>query len=100
MLRTYSDDKEAKKLLLSKKQYHIAEGVLYYVEADKLYVMFHWWVIVNICLKRHFSAHLQDAKVHGELSKHYWWPKLFLGGVRVVWYVSPVNLVDVCSLPR
>ena len=22
-----------------------------------------------------FGAHLRDAKVHGELSKHYWWPK-------------------------
>ena len=20
-----------------------------------------------------FSAHLRDAKIHGELSKHYWW---------------------------
>ena len=23
-----------------------------------------------------FGAHLRDAKVHGELSKHYWWPRM------------------------
>ena len=23
-----------------------------------------------------FGAHLREAKVHGELSKHYWWPKM------------------------
>ena len=23
-----------------------------------------------------FGAHLKDAKIHGELSKHYWWPKM------------------------
>lgn len=23
-----------------------------------------------------FGAHLREAKMHGELSKHYWWPKM------------------------
>ena len=23
-----------------------------------------------------FGAHLKDVKIHGELSKHYWWPKM------------------------
>ena len=23
-----------------------------------------------------YGAHLQEAKVHGQLSKHYWWPQI------------------------
>ena len=29
-----------------------------------------------------FGIHLRDAKVHGELSKHYWWPTIFPNSVR------------------
>ena len=72
----HSDDKKARELLLSRAQYHMEEGALYYIETDK-----------TLCLippagdRKHlfeeahrgkFGAHLRDAWVHGELSKHYW----------------------------
>ena len=75
-----NDDKNTRELLLSRAQYHMEEGVLYYVESDK-----------TLCLippagdRKHlfeeahsgkFGAHLRDAKVHGELSKHYRWPRM------------------------
>ena len=75
-----SDDKKARELLLSRAQYHMEEGVLYYVETDKTLRL-----IPPAGDRKHlfeeahsgkFGAHLRDAKVHGELSKHYWWPRM------------------------
>ena len=56
------------------------ESVLYYIETDKSVCL-----IPPECDHRElfeeghsgaFGAHLRDAKVHGELSKHYCWPKM------------------------
>ena len=75
-----SDDKKARKILFSPNQYHMIESVLYYIETDKSVRL-----IPPECDHRElfveahsgaFGAHLRDAKVHGELSKHYWWPKM------------------------
>ena len=74
------DDKKARELLLSRVQYHMKGGVLYYVEADKTLRL-----IPPTGYRKHpfeeahcgmFGAHLGGAKVHGQLSKHYWWPRM------------------------
>ena len=56
------------------------EGVLYYVEADKTLCLIpptgdckH---VFEEAYCGKFGAHLRDAKVHGQLSKHYWWPRM------------------------
>ena len=70
-----SDDKKARELLLSRAQYHMEEGVLYYIESDKTLHL-----IPPAGDRKHlfeeaysgkFVVHLRDAKVHGKLSKHY-----------------------------
>ena len=75
-----SDEKKAREILLSRNQYHMIESVLYYIETDKSVRL-----IPPECDRRElfeeahsgaFGAQLRDAKVHGELSKHYWWPKM------------------------
>ena len=54
------------------------EGIQYYIETDKTLRLI---PLECDCIKLFeevhngiFSAHLRDAKVHEELSKHYWWP--------------------------
>ena len=73
-------DKKARELLLSRAQYHMEGGVLYYVEADKLLCL-----IPPTGYRKHlfeeahcgkFGTDLGGAKVHGQLSKHYWWPRM------------------------
>ena len=61
-------------------QYQLMDGILYYVANDKTL-----WLIPPIIDRKQlfeeahcgpFGAHLREAKVHGELYKHYWWPKM------------------------
>ena len=72
------DDKRARELALTKSQYTIVDSVLYRVESDKtLRVIPPTSQRENIFLEVHggrLGAHLRDAKIHGELSRHYWWP--------------------------
>ena len=53
-----SDDKKARELLLSRAQYHMEEGVLYYLSLTKHCALFHQQVTINICLKRHTVENL------------------------------------------
>ena len=86
----------------SRSQYHMEGGVLY-VEADKALCL-----IPPTCDQKHlfeeahsgkFGAHLRDANVHGQLLRHYWWPRMrtdISGCVRVALCVQPINLVRQC----
>ena len=69
------DDKKAR-VLLSRAQYHMEGGVLYYVEADKtLRLIPPTGYCKHLFEEAHcgkFGAYLGGAKVHGQLSKHYW----------------------------
>ena len=75
-----SDVKKARELLLSTAQYHMEESVLYYVESDKTLRLIppagDRKYLFEEAHSGKFCAHLRDAKVHGELSKHYWWPRM------------------------
>ena len=56
-------------------QYHMEEAVLYYVETDKtLHLILPAGDCKHLFEEAHggkFGACLKDAKVHGELLKHY-----------------------------
>ena len=71
------DEKKPKELALTKTQYEIVDDVLYHVEADKtLRVIPPEKDREKLFHEAHdgaFGAHLRDAKVHSQLSKHYWW---------------------------
>ena len=74
------DDNKARELLLSRSQYCLMDGVLYYVVADKtLRLVPPISDREQLFEEAHsgpFGAHLRETKVHGQLSKHYWWPKM------------------------
>ena len=73
-----NNDKKARKLLLSRSQYCLMDGVLHYVVADKTLRLVpplsdreqHF----EEAHSKPFGAHMTEAKIHGQLSKHYWWP--------------------------
>ena len=74
------DEKKAKELVLGTSLYEVVDGILYHVELDKSLRL-----IPPTCdreslfqevLSGTFGAHLKDTKIYGELSKHYWWPRM------------------------
>ena len=73
-----TEDKLSKEIVLSKSQYVLIDKVLYHVERDKGLRL----VPPEINRKKLFhdvhdgvyGGHLRNAKIHGELAKHYWWP--------------------------
>ena len=73
-----TEDKFAREIVLCKSQYVLIDKVLYHVEKDKTLRL----IPPQINRKKLFcdvhegvyGAHLRDAKIHGELAKHYWWP--------------------------
>ena len=70
-------DREARKIALSSSQYTLEEGVLYRVEDNgTLRLIPPADLREKIFLEAHggkFGAHLGDAKVYGEIRRHYWW---------------------------
>ena len=70
------DDKKARELLLSRAQYHLVDSILFNVARDKtLRLVPPTTDHEQLFREAHsgpFGAHLREAKVHGELSKHYW----------------------------
>ena len=72
------DEKKARELVLSESQYTLLDGILYHVESDKtLRIIPPQSRREELFQEAHggmFGGHLRDAKIHGQLSKHYWWP--------------------------
>ena len=73
------DEKEACYLTLRSQKFTVLDGILYYIESDKTL-----GVVVPQADREHlfneshsgtFGAHLRGAKIHSQLSRHYWWPK-------------------------
>ena len=54
--------------------------MLYHVEQDKTLRIFLPTVdrrkVFDKAHSSVYGAHLQEAKIHGQLSKHYWWPQI------------------------
>ena len=74
------DSKKARELILTQSQYEVVGGVLYHVEPDKtLRIIPPAGDRKQIFEEAHagtFGGHLREAKIHGQLSKHYWWPRM------------------------
>ena len=72
------DEKRAHEMALTKSQYTLLDGVLYRVESDKTLRIIppesHRKVLWEEVHSGMFGGHLRDAKIHGQLSRHYWWP--------------------------
>ena len=62
---------------LTKEQYEIVDGILYRLQPDgTLRIIPSKKDQQTLFQETHqgvFGGHLKDAKVHSELSKHYWW---------------------------
>ena len=74
------NDKEARELALTKSQYELVDGVLYHVENDKTLRIVppttHRKKLFDEVHSGILSGHLREAKMHGQLSRHYWWPQM------------------------
>ena len=78
--RLPEDEKEARELMLAHSRYSLIDGVLYYSDKkDNLLI------VPPTTSRRHlfdeahngiFGGHLRDAKIYGQPSRHYWWPKM------------------------
>ena len=73
-----TNEGSARKILLSQSSYTVLDGVLYHVEEDKtLRVIPPTNNRHQLFLEAHegaFSGHLRQAKIHSQLSRHFWWP--------------------------
>ncbi len=72
------DERRARELVLSRSQYEVLDAILYHIEQDKtLRVIPPTSKREGLIEEAHggrFGGHLRDSKIHGELSRHYWWP--------------------------
>ena len=70
-----------RELILTQSQYEVVGGVLYHVAPDKtLRIILPTGDRKQIFEDAHvgtFGGHLREAKIHGQLSKHYWWPRMW-----------------------
>ena len=75
-----ADDNRAREIALTHSQYEIVDSILYYVEKDNTLRV----IPATEDRKRLFDeahsgtlgSHLRNAKIHGQLAKHYWWPRM------------------------
>ena len=74
------DEKRAKEIILSQDRYTLVQDELYHVDKDG-----RLRIIPPTCQRKKlfeevhhgtFGGHLRDGKVYGQLSRHYWWPKM------------------------
>ena len=74
------DPKKARELVLDRNHYEVLDGVLYHLEPDKTLQVIPPEVdrrkIFDEAHSGLFSGHLREAKVHGQLARHYWWPRM------------------------
>ena len=122
------NDKEPRQLILSSSKFTILDNILYHIESDKtLRVVVpetERKVLFDEAHAGMFGRHLRGAKIHSQLSRHYWWPKMRVDiekwcrsclvcatrhvGHRVVPPLTPIPVggpfdrmgVDVVQLPR
>ena len=77
---TLPEGEVARGLAVAWSQYEVIEGILYHLEPDKtLRVVLPKSDRKRVFDEAHagpFGGHLRDAKVHGQLAKHYWWPRM------------------------
>ena len=74
------DDVEARHLTMSEGQFLLLERVLYHLDQDKTLKLIPPTEdrerLFREVHQGPFSGHLREAKVHSQLSRHYWWPPM------------------------
>ena len=74
------EDKLARVITLTQSHYTTVDGILYRVQPDgTLRIVPPVSDRESLFKEAHsgaFAGHLRDAKVYGELARHYWWPKM------------------------
>ena len=74
------DEQEAKEIVLLSAQFEVLENVLYHIELDKsLRIVLPQEDRRRVFDQAHagvFGAHLREKKMHSQLSRHYWWPRM------------------------
>ena len=74
------DEKTAREIVLSRDQYALVQDELYRIDKDgKLRIIppvSQRKKLFNEVHHGAFGGHLRDGKVYGQLSRHYWWPKM------------------------
>ena len=74
------NDQRARELTLTQAQYEVIDDVLYHIKPDKTLQIVLPTVDQKVVFDEVHSgilgAHLREAKIHGQLSKHYWWPRM------------------------
>ena len=66
--------------MLDRNHYEVLDGVLYHLELDKTLRVIPPEVdrkkVFDEAHSGPFGGHLREAKVHGQLAWHYWWPQM------------------------
>ena len=79
-MELYQKITRRRELIRTQSQYEVVGGVLYHVEVDKtLGINPSTGDRKQIFEEVHpgtFGGHLRNVKFHGQLSKHYWWPRM------------------------
>ena len=73
------DERLAKEIALTQNHYALIDGVLYRAERGSLLLIPPTTRRKCLFEEAHhgqFGGHLRDGKVYGQLSKHYWWPRM------------------------
>lgn len=74
------DTKKARELVLSRNHYEVLDRVLYHLEPDKTLRVIPPEVdrkkIFDEAHSGPFGGHLRETKIHGQLARHYWWPRM------------------------
>jgi len=70
------DEKKTRELVLGKSQFEIKDGVLYHIEKDKALRVVPQAnsrkQLFDDVHKGVFVPHLRSAKIHSQLTQHYW----------------------------
>ena len=71
------EEKKAREFVLGRSQFEVIDGFLYNVERDKTLRVIHPTSYRKMLFEQahrgQFGAHLESAKVHGQLARSYWW---------------------------
>ena len=72
-------EEKARELTLNKAQYEVIDNVLYHMEPDKTLGIVPPTIgrkgLIETAHGGVLGGHLRTAKIHNQLSKHYWWPR-------------------------
>ena len=102
------EETKAKEAVLSSTRYTLIDDVLYFSDRNyRLRIVAPKQQRKKLFEEAHsgcFGGHVRDGKVYGQLSKHYWWPKMRPDIIHWLYYLYKANnwLVDekCCHSPQ